>query len=146
MIQNISATSSTLSTIQKTATVEQFIDMINSNPIDYQKLSYVDKIGNINFPSRNVISDYLPELKAVATKIKLSDNEMIKYKYRPKLLAGDVYNNQELYYIILLLNGMADVREFDKKEILMIAPSQMSDCLSYIYNAEKKSIDTYNNQ
>lgn len=145
MINLNSNSESTLKNIQKTHTIERFIEMINAVPLDYQKLSYIENIGHIKFPVTNVISDYLKELKTLAVSITLDDKQYLKYKYKPKLLAGDIYNNQELYYIILLLNGMADVREFDRKTILMLSKSDMADCLSYIYNAEKVAIESYNN-
>lgn len=145
MINLNSNSESTLKNIQKTHTIERFIEMINAVPLDYQKLSYIENIKNIKFPVTNVISDYLKELKTLAVSITLDDTQYLKYKYKPKLLAGDIYNNQELYYIILLLNGMADVREFDRKTILMLSKTDMADCLSNIYNAEKVAIESYNN-
>lgn len=137
---------STLKNIQKTSTIEKFIEKSNSIPLDYQKLSYIEQVDNIKFPISNIVCDYLKELKSLAVVITLDATNLAKYKYKPKLLASDIYNNPELYYIILLLNGMADVREFDRDTILMLSKSDMAECLSNIYNAERLAIDSYNNR
>ena len=146
MINLNSNSESTLKNIQKTSTIEQFVSMINAVPLDYQKLSLVENIENVRFPVNNVVSDYLNELKTLAVTIDLNEDQYRKYRYKPKLLAGDIYNNQELYYVILLLNGMTDVREFDRKSIKMLSKTDMADCLSNIYNAEKVTIESYNNK
>ena len=59
-------------------------------------------------------------------------------------LSSYVYGNPELYYIILLMNYTADVKEFDFKKIKMLNTTAMNTLMSYIYNAEKSQIDRYN--
>ena len=66
------------------------------------------------------------------------------YYYKPKLLCYDVYGNPELYYIILLMNDIADVKEFTKPVIKMLKNDHMNTLLGYIYNAEKNAINNYN--
>ena len=61
----------------------------------------------------NLINDYLPLIKEKAVTVVLDDDEYNKYLYKPKLLAYDVYKNTELYYVILLLNNVCSIKEFD---------------------------------
>lgn len=129
----------------KTYTVEEFISAGSLVPITYNNLSFIEKIGNnIECPIFNVIDDYMDELKALCVDIQLNDKEYTRYIYKPKLLAHDIYKNGELFFIILALNGICDVKEFTKKKLKMVSIENLETALTYIYNAELKSINVYN--
>ena len=49
-------------------------------------------------------------------------------------------------FIILLINDMADVKEFTKSKLKMLKKEHMATLASLIYNAEKSSIDAYNSK
>ena len=74
----------------------------------------------------------------------LTDKEYYTYRFRPKLLANYLYGNGELYFIILLLNDIWSVKDFDFKTIKLIPKTQLSDVLSKINESEKDFIDLYN--
>jgi hypothetical protein len=41
---------------------------------------------------------------------------------------------------------MCDVKEFDRQKIRMLSVPNLETALTFIYNAEKKTIDAYNNK
>lgn len=130
---------------QNTTTIEEFIESGKGISITYPSLSFLDTMSNGTQVSvLNVINDYIKEIKNACITVELSKEEQNAYFYKPKLLCYDVYGNPELYFIILLLNDMADVKEFTKPNILMLKKSYMSIILSQIYNAEKDAINSYN--
>lgn len=130
---------------QNTTTIEEFIESGKGISITYPSLSFLDTMSNGTQVSvLNVINDYIKEIKNACITVELSKEEQNAYFYKPKLLCYDVYGNPELYFIILLLNDMADVKEFTKPNILMLKKSYMSIILSQIYNAEKEAINSYN--
>ena len=131
---------------KNTYTVENFIDAGASITLTYNNLSFIESINNgtIQCPIFNVIDDYMYELKRLAVDIEFSDSEYQKYIYKPKLLAHDIYKNPELFFVILLINGICDVKEFNKRKIKLISPTNLNEALTYIYNAEKNMIERYN--
>lgn len=132
---------------QNTSTIEEFINSGSGITITYYNLSFNDMLSNGTVVSvHNVISDYLDELKDAAVYVSLNQDQQFKYMYKPKLLCSDLYGNPELYFIILLLNDMADVKEFTKPVIRMLSKNSMSELLTLIYNAEKQAISNYNNK
>lgn len=132
---------------QNTSTIEEFINSGSGITITYYNLSFNDMLSNGTVVSvHNVISDYLDELKDAAVYVSLNQDQQFKYMYKPKLLCSDLYGNPELYFIILLLNDMADVKEFTKPVIRMLSKNNMSELLTLIYNAEKQAILNYNNK
>ena len=132
---------------QNTSTIEEFINSGSGITITYYNLSFNDMLSNGTVVSvHNIISDYLDELKDSAVYVSLNQDQQFKYMYKPKLLCSDLYGSPELYFIILLLNDMADVKEFTKPVIRMLSKGNMSELLTLIYNAEKQAISNYNNK
>lgn len=129
-----------------TSTISEFIAAGTNVTITYDKLSFKEKFGNIEYPMFNVLNDYLDELKLGAKTITLTDKEFIRYCYRPKLLANDIYQNSELDFVILALNNICNVKEFDNKKIKLLSPDDMNEFVQSVFNAEKESIDIYNSK
>ena len=132
---------------QDTTTIEEFIESGSGVTISYPVLSFREMLSNGTWVSvLNVITDYLPEIRNACVNVRLTTEQQWQYLYKPKLLCYDTYGNPELYYIILLINDMADVKEFSKPVIKMLQKSYMNQILTIIYNAEKKVIDSYNDK
>lgn len=126
-------------------TMEQFISLGKTVTISYDKFSFKEILSNgTEISILNVVSDYINEMKQYAIPVKLSDKEYSKYRFKPKLLCHDVYDSPELYYVILLLNGIIDIKEFDFDTVLMLSKDNMNAFMSAIYNAEYKYIADYN--
>lgn len=144
MPYNVSSLQST-SKPSNSYTMEQFIALGRGVSVTYDIFSYKEILSNgTEIGVLNVINDYMIEIKDFIVTVYLDEKEYRKYRYKPKLLCNDIYGNPELYYIILLLNGIIDVKEFDMQYIKMLRKDDMNDILTAIYNAEKKYIDDYN--
>lgn len=135
-----------MASLKSTSTLEQFIEAGSAVTISYANLSMLDETGDIKIPIYNVVSDYLFELLGKSTTVVLNDQEFWKYKYKPKLLAIDIYGNAELYFVILMLNNMCSVKEFDIKRIKMLSKKDMSDLLGLIYSSEMDFLAQYNDK
>lgn len=135
-----------MASTKTTYTVESFISAGKGITISYNNLSYIESISNgTKVPFLNVIQDYMEELKSFSMTIEMSDEEYRKYAYKPKLLANDIYGNSELFFVILLINGICDMKEFTKKKLFLIPKSSIEKALTMIYNSEKQALDAYNN-
>ena len=130
----------------ETLSLDDFVSSKPSSQLSYYYLSLLkkDTKHNIEYSVYNVISDYLTDLKKMCKTVTLTDKEYYTYRFRPKLLANYLYGNGELYFIILLLNDIWSVKDFDFKTIKLIPKTQLSDVLSKINESEKDFIDLYN--
>lgn len=130
------------------SSIQEFISMKPMNNSDFHAYSYYMKSsskGTLEIPFRNLITtDYLSDFKREAYKITLTDEEFRKYKYKPKLLANAIYGNSEFHYIILAINGLYSIKDFNKKTIYLIPKKELLNLLSYVYASNKKYIDSYN--
>ena len=94
----------------------------------------------------DVVNDYITEIRKLCIKVKFTSEEFRKYIYKPKLLCYDIYGNPELYFIILLINDMADVKEFCIPVVDMLKKKDMDTVVSYIFNTERVVLNEYNNR
>lgn len=127
-------------------TLDQFADSKSSNDISYYSMSLLEKdpSTNIEYDVFNVISDYMNELKQMSHPVTLSETEYYTYRFKPKLLAKYLYGNTELYFIILWLNDMWSVKDFNLRTIKLIKNTELSEALSKINASEKSFIKAYN--
>lgn len=129
-------------------TISEFIEVGNQNraKIGYSDLSYIEKRDGMEYVVKHTLNDYLWEFKRYAKTVKLTSDEILTYRYNPKKLAFDIYGSTRLYYIILLMNDMCDVHQFNlkNKTLLLLSPTQLSDYLSSVYKADMNSIAKFN--
>lgn len=127
--------------------IQQFISNKPTIGTDYQNMSLVEERDNIQFPVVNLITDdYFDEFKKASVRVELTEDEILKYKYRPKLLSYDIYDNTELYYIILRLNDLYNVKDFNlgKKYLYLIPKAKLKEYLSDVYTQENANAKTFN--
>ena len=131
---------------RNTATLEDFIEAGDSVTDTYANFSMIDESKNTKIPIYNVISDYMQELQALSVTIELKPEEYVRFRFKPKLLADYLYGNSELYFVILLLNNMCSVKEFDLKKVKLLKKEDMNALISNIYNSEKDFLRQYNDK
>ena len=132
---------------QNTTTIEALVESGKSVTAKYSNFSYLEEASNGSLVAvKNVIWDYIDELKNASIMVKLTDKEFYKYQYRPKRLCYDIYGNTEIDFVIMAINNIADVTEFDSKTLRMLKVEDMQELITLIYNAERKAIENYNSK
>lgn len=106
------------------------IDLIangRNNAYNNKQCSLLTKIGDSVLTVGGLVFDrYIDFIKDACVRIKLNDDEMLKYKYNPKKLSLDLYNTEELWFLILRLNNMGSEIEFKPKRIYVLDPKNIS--------------------
>lgn len=135
--------SGTISEPQETYTLSQFISLRDADKIVYQRYAVMER--SITYPTMvyaidNVVYDYLDEMNKRKKTVRVTLDEKMKYQYKPKLLAYDIYGSTESYFMILALNGMCNLKEFslEDRKFYALTPVDLSTFMSSIYNAESK--------
>ena len=123
----------------KTYTIPDFIDQGQSDDMTYTNFSVIRNSTIGQFSEVNVLDFYINELKSICLKVEtFSEDEIAKYKYYPDLLAYDIYGSTQLDFVLLIVNGIVDPKEFDfKRGYLLIPPkTQLFTLLDEILNSE----------
>ena len=123
-----------------TYTLDQFISMKDTDEITYFNFSIIENIEGLKLLDHNIIEEYLSELDLLCVNCELDTEQYKKYKYSPDLLAYDVYGSTQLDFVILMINGMIDPKEFTLKTIKLPYASKLKAFLSEVYNAESEYI------
>lgn len=134
---------------QNIVTIQDLIDRKQTKgKIDYSTYSFAISIENtITIPFQNVLTTtYADELKALAIDITLTNEEYYKYRFRPKLLAYDIYNYSELFYIINFINGIYNIKDFNFRTVKLIPKTNLFSMLSYVLQADASNISDFNNK
>lgn len=130
---------------ENTYTLDQFIACQSDTDFCYNNLSFIDQIDNIKYNVYNVASDYIEEIiSEYCVSVELTDDQLSKYKYRPKLLCYDIYGSQELYYLILVINDICSVKDFTKNKLNLPTKSNMVELTKAIMNSNRSDIQSYN--
>lgn len=125
---------------EKTYTIEEFIDSYNSSDINYESTSLIQNLDGYTMISYNIFNDYIDELNELAVYVTLTDEEYYKYLYRPKILAYDLYGSTELFFLILILNNICNVKEFDFKRLKLLKVDDLQQFISSVYNSERYTL------
>jgi len=127
-----------------TYTLTDFIKMGSQDESTYRNFSILSYRMETEFVDQNILDYYIDELKALCLKITKFDNDqIIKYRYSPDLLAYDIYGSTQLDFIVLLCNGIVDPKDFDFKRgyILLPSSSVLKEFLSQVYSSESNWMD-----
>lgn len=65
----------------------------------------------------NIFEKYYEILLDNTVIVVLTDEEYLKYRFKPKVLSYDLYGTKELHYMLLRLNYVYSVINFDFKEL-----------------------------
>ena len=129
-------------------TLQEFRSFGNSTGIlfDYKNYCLIDSIDGNEIIIHNVIDDYIEDFMDVAIEIKLSKKEQDLYKYNPKMLSLKLYGSTIYHYLILRLNNIANIHEFDLKSgvLYLVSKEVLKDYLGKIYSSEQYTITRYN--
>jgi hypothetical protein len=71
----------------------------------------------------NLYEKYYELLLDHTARVVLSEEEQMRYRFNPRLLSKDLYGTIELHYMLLRLNHVYSVINFDFTEVIVFKPS-----------------------
>lgn len=138
---------------EKSRNIEEFISAGKNAPLlSYYNYSILqveyskDNKIQVEFTADILITDYLDVFQDMSQQVYLTREERNKYYYNPDLLSYDLYGTIELDFIIMILNGVIDPKEFSMPVLHLIQKTQLIQLLSQIYNAEMDYISINRNK
>lgn len=126
--------------IEETTTIAEMIKAGENVEMTYYNSSYIERVGNIEYSVHNILYDYMEDIEPYLQTITLSDLEYTKYKYRPRLLAYDLYGSTDLYFLIMIFNNICDIKDFNIKKIKLLSRANLS-IINKIFITEKDYLD-----
>ena len=128
-------------------TLSDFKTYVDNVEISYPKtfLKGVVQSGDTNLIVNytSLLNNYMDYIKDITTQVTMSETELIKYKYNPKLLCYDLYGTVELWGLLLKVNNMTSVLDFKTNKINVFS-HQIFSLLNEIFILEKNNITNNN--
>ena len=112
--------------------VQDFIALRNSDEVTYYNYSVLEYLHGYDMFITNLLYDYEDEINDIAVTIKLTNIERAKYRYKPYLLAFDIYGSTESKFILMMLNNIIDPKEFDFENVRALRPADLNRLLNRI--------------
>lgn len=103
-------------------TIKELIDKgkelrMTTNDLSF-KTVLTNSIGEMFVVNMNLLFEKYYELLTDHTvTVTLSENEYLRYRYKPKLLSKDLYGTYDLHFLLLKLNHITSVVNFDFTEL-----------------------------
>lgn len=73
-----------------------------------------------------VFEKYYELLTDHAVTVTLTNEEYLRYKFKPRMLSKDLYGTYDLHYLLLKLNNITSVIYFDFTELKVFKPEIIS--------------------
>ena len=125
-----------------TITVEDFIALRSSDDITYYNYSILEYLNGFDMFITNILYDYQDELDEMTQTVALTAKEQAKYRYKPYLFAFDIYGSTEAKFIIMMLNGIIDPKEFDFEKVKVISYSNLVTILNRMQAVNEDYLNT----
>lgn len=133
--------------VKESHTVQEFIQLggQNKDNLGYNDYSYIETRDRIEYVVKNILDDYYVELLQLAKEVKLADWAVREYRGNPKKLSDKLYGSTRYWHIILRLNGMANIHEFnlENHKLMLIEPSDLFDFMTKVYDTEEIPVKAY---
>lgn len=128
---------------ENTYTLSDFVEAGKGDQTTYENFSILHYNQKTTYAEQNIMDYYLKELKEQSIVIDtVTNEEIVRYRYKPDLLSYDVYGTTQLDWVILLCNGIIDPKEFDpSRKFRLPNKASLTEFLSAIYSSEKEWID-----
>lgn len=129
-------------TADTTTSVQDFIALRNSDDITYYNYSILEYHNGFDMFITNLLYDYQDELDEITQVVELTPLERAKYRYKPYLFAFDLYGSTESKFIIMMLNGIIDPKEFDFDKVKVLRYSDLITILNRMDAVNEDYINT----
>lgn len=95
----------------------------------------------IRVPYASILSNYRDFLEPAVVRTKLSEGELMRYRYSPKWLSEHLYGTTELWSVLLDLNGMLSTLDFNRDKIKIYNQHTFNLYLNEILIMEGKIVE-----
>lgn len=113
------------------STIQEMIRLGKNKAFTTETLSYktivtdsIDRKFVVNM--NNIFEKYYELLTDHTIRVELTHKEYLKYRYKPKLLSKDLYGTYDLYFLLLKVNYVTSVINFDFTELTVFKPEVVS--------------------
>lgn len=107
----------------------------------YLKSKITSNNKDIIINSTSFVNKYSDQFKAVTRLETLSDEDLLQYRYQPKLFCYTRYGTVELWSVLLKVNNMLSATDFNKQTIRVFTNKIFEVINEILINEKEKILD-----
>ena len=115
--------------ITSASTIQQFVRTYQRQGIKESDFWFYGELSdseiNTIVPEDILIDNYVYEINKYKIKYTFTEEEYALYKYNPSRLSDYLYGTCEYAWLLLFINEMYSVAEFNKRSIYIIKPNNI---------------------
>lgn len=120
--------------------MRSFISKGIENSYTLQNTSFLIDDGERTFNLRNILREkYRGIILGNSFELDLDDTLLDRFRFKPKLLSMKLYGTTDLWHLLLWLNNMHSVTQFNRKNIIIFDPDGLH-LLNKIVELEKNRL------
>ena len=124
----------------KEYSLEEIISKGPSNELALDNLFMFVNFEGFTIPQMSILFEkYRGIILDSCIRIKMSDEVLRHYIYRPKYLSLKLYGTTDLWHLILWINDLTSATQFDKSIIYVYDPDKL-DVIERILSMEKNKL------
>lgn len=127
--------------ISKEYRIQDVISKGTQNSLILDNINEYIRFDGFDIPSKNILFEkYRGIILENCVKITLTEELFNVYKYRPKYLSLKLYNCTDLWHLLLWVNNMTTVTQFNKKVLYVLDPDAL-DIIDQIITLEEDNLN-----
>lgn len=95
---------------------------LTGNDLHFKHVFKNTKNENIVVIMNAIFERYYNLMLDHSVLVTLTDDDYFKYRFKPRVMSTDLYGTPELHFLLLRLNHMVSVTQFDVKELRVFSP------------------------
>lgn len=127
--------------------LSDFAKYNKDTPVTHSKMHLKSKISGVSLQrsiivnTTSITNKYFDFILENVTDFAFSDSDFLKYRYQPKRFCLDTYGTVELWSLLLKINNMTSIVEFNQKKI-KVFNSRIFELLGEILIMEHENMIT----
>ena len=119
------------------ATIQELIDSVKDMEVSYRNLHTNIYIKNtddeiIKIPYKSLLREYRTYFEDLIVEVPLTPAEVVRYRFKPKLLSYDLYGTTELWANLLEINFCYSVVDFNFDKVKVYDPTAYKKTLNEV--------------
>lgn len=126
-------------------TLEDLITYSNTSEYSKPNTDIRFKLDGVVVHDKHVYEKFRDVIMANVQRVALTKEEFEKYRYKPELVAKDLYGNPNLSHLVLYTNSCSEYT-FDNNILLLLTPNFVSQIFKLMMIHEQSRINNNRNE